>query len=193
MRVVVQQWSSLVAIDLHPITDDLFGVVGAAAAPETLDQLVLGDTELHNRIELPDHGAPASDATPACSTERGKPSRMNPFDTSSWSSRSSTSSLVRLAAPGHRRRDTFAFKPSGVPLLMLSRNRSPVEICGIPSFSANWTACVPLPAPGGPSKTISLQEPFVVALHQLAFDLLNRIQTDANHDENGRTAERQIP
>ncbi|COZ15753.1 Uncharacterised protein [Mycobacterium tuberculosis] len=31
-----------------------------------------------------------------------------------------------------------------------------MEICGIPSFSASFTACVPLPAPGGPSnKTLT--------------------------------------
>ncbi len=43
--------------------------------------------------------------------------------------------------------------PSSVSFFMLSLNKSPVEICGIPNLKAIFFACVPLPAPGGP-KTI---------------------------------------
>ncbi|EUA52622.1 hypothetical protein I552_8730 [Mycobacterium xenopi 3993] len=43
---------------------------------------------------------------------------------------------------------------------------------------------MPLPAPAAPAKQLSLQKPFVVTLHQLALDLFDRIQTDADHDQN---------
>src|SRR6185312_8185669 len=39
---------------------------------------------------------------------------------------------------------------------------------------------------------LSLQEPFVVTLHQLALDLFDGIQADANHDQNSSTAEGQV-
>ena len=41
---------------------------------------------------------------------------------------------------------------AGNPLLA-SRSIAPVEICGIPHPRCRWVACVPLPAPGGPSST----------------------------------------
>src|SRR3954471_17351739 len=46
----------------------------------------------------------------------------------------------------------FAATPSGVPAFTAARSMSPVEICGMPNFSLMTLACVPLPAPGGPSK-----------------------------------------
>ena len=36
------------------------------------------------------------------------------------------------------------------------------------------------------------QEPFVVPLHQLALDLLHRLQADADHDEHGGATEREV-
>ena len=36
------------------------------------------------------------------------------------------------------------------------------------------------------------RNPFVVALHQLALDLLHGVQTDADHDQNCGAAERQV-
>ena len=60
-------------------------------------------------------------------------------------------------------------------------------------------ACVPLPAPCLPSRTrrtpdpfMSGQEAFVVAHHQLAVDLLHRLQRDADGDEQRRAAEREL-
>jgi hypothetical protein len=38
------------------------------------------------------------------------------------------------------------------------------------SFSASFSACVPLPAPGGPSRTTPIEEPFTVVLDELALD-----------------------
>src|SRR5882672_8103018 len=44
-------------------------------------------------------------------------------------------------------------RPSGVPAWTASRSIAPVEMCGIFHFLRSWRACVPLPAPGGPSIT----------------------------------------
>ena len=38
---------------------------------------------------------------------------------------------------------------------------SPVEICGIPYFSQMNLACVPFPAPGGPSKIKRMSPPVI--------------------------------
>ncbi len=47
----------------------------------------------------------------------------------------------------------LARSPIGVPAATASRSMSPVEMCGIPLAAANDFACVPFPAPGGPSIT----------------------------------------
>src|SRR4029077_1338788 len=47
----------------------------------------------------------------------------------------------------------FARGPPSVPALTASRSISPVEIFGIPLACASRSACVPFPAPGGPSIT----------------------------------------
>src|SRR6266550_6900995 len=74
------------------------------------------------------------------------------------------------------------------------------------------SAWVPLPAPGGPTRTtrtstassfiglISLrisrialtQEPFVVTLHQLALDLLHGVQSHTDHDQHRGPAEWEV-
>src|SRR5687768_12426888 len=101
--------------------------------------------------------------------------------------------------------------PSSVPDETAWRSMSPVEIAGTPSWSASSSACVPLPAPGGPSRTIRgrlpgsdpfsaapatdatlLHEPLVVAHHELAFDLLDRVHRDADHDEERGAAEVEV-
>src|SRR3954452_17805574 len=92
----------------------------------------------------------------------------------------------------------LASTPSGVPWDTLARKMSPVEIAGILKCSAMNFAWVPLPAPGGPmiSKRMlqsvsSAQESFVVALLELALDLLHRVERDAHHDEDRRASERE--
>ena len=45
---------------------------------------------------------------------------------------------------------SWAFLPSGVPWETLARKMSPVEIAGMPKWSATILAWVPFPAPGGP-------------------------------------------
>src|SRR5690348_12400890 len=88
----------------------------------------------------------------------------------------------------------FASRPSGVPCETLARKMSPVEIAGTPNRPATNLAWVPLPAPGGPIRMslISAQESFVVSLLELALDLLHRVEGDADHDQQGGTAEREV-
>src|SRR3990170_8436234 len=85
------------------------------------------------------------------------------------------------------------------------RNRSPVATCGMPSRSERMSAWVPLPAPGAPSRTTTVtrlgrrpppgtvaassDEAFVVAHHELRFDLLHRLDDDRHDDQQPRTAE----
>src|SRR6476620_3762378 len=92
---------------------------------------------------------------------------------------SSHASMYRLAAT-----------PSSVPCDTFARKMSPVEIAGMTKCSATFCACVPLPAPGGPMKInlmrcsgSSAQESFVVALLELALDLLHGVERDADHDQ----------
>src|SRR5690242_13842480 len=91
----------------------------------------------------------------------------------------------------------FACLPSSVPWLTLARKMSPVEILGIPRCAEmNW-ACVPLPAPGGPTRTRRItapplaEEALVVAQHQLALDLLGGVETHTDEDEHGGATERE--
>src|SRR3954453_6194385 len=103
----------------------------------------------------------------------------------------SPASIKRLASP-----------PRGVPWETLARKMSPVEIAGILKCSAMNFAWVPLPAPGGPmiSRRIwcsarsasSAQESFVVALLQLALDLLHRVERDTHHEQDRRATEREL-
>ena len=46
----------------------------------------------------------------------------------------------------------FAASPNGVPAFTAPRSMSPVEICGMPYAWQIKLACVPFPAPGGPSR-----------------------------------------
>lgn len=52
----------------------------------------------------------------------------------------------------------WAFCPRSVPWSMCSRNRLPVEMCWIDRCAARRTACVPLPAPGGPIRRMRIDE-----------------------------------
>src|SRR5436305_15327548 len=96
--------------------------------------------------------------------------------------------------------------PSSLPAATASRSISPVEMAQTPRRRHNTSACVPLPAPGGPSRITraglwagastpsptdpaSLHEAFVVAHHELALDLLDRVHGDAHHDQQRGAAE----
>src|SRR5579863_5093109 len=110
----------------------------------------------------------------------------------------------------------LAFMPSGVPLATCSRSISPVERCGTEYLAASFFACVPFPAPGGPSKitarlsssggrfsgTTGLvamllppaaqpalpSKSFVIPHDQLRFQLLHGVHGYADDDQQRRTA-----
>src|SRR5919198_669217 len=70
---------------------------------------------------------------------------------------------------------------------------SPVAMCGSPYSAAIRFACVPFPAPCGPSKstfTALLEEALVAAHHHLRLHLPHRVERDADHDQNRGAAER---
>src|SRR6184192_882490 len=78
---------------------------------------------------------------------------------------------------------------------------SPVATCGTPRWRANLAAWVPLPAPGGPSRTIRtvrwppqglFQEALVVPHQELRLELLGSLERDADRDEDGCAAKRQV-
>src|SRR5664279_157163 len=74
-----------------------------------------------------------------------------------------------------------AFRPSGVPRRMCSRNMSPVAMWGTPMAAATAVAWVPFPAPGGPNKSAAsmpllLEDALVVAHRELRLHLPHRIE-----------------
>ncbi len=90
----------------------------------------------------------------ACGTLRGKPSSRKPACASVSCRRLCTIAIVTSSGTrSPRSMNALACLPSSVPVLTLNLKMSPVEILGIARCEAmNW-ACVPLPAPGGPTRT----------------------------------------
>src|ERR1019366_533524 len=105
----------------------------------------------------------------------------------------------------------LALRPSGVFAAMAARITSPVEILGMPRSAAIRSPCVPLPEPGGPSSTTiigrSLEatlrapaEPHAPLLHeavvlpqqQVLLHLRERVERDAHHDQQRRSAEAEV-
>ena len=78
--------------------------------------------------------------------------------------------------------------------LTLARKMSPVEIFGMPTVLGDelrpGSPCPPRGADAG--RAALPQEPFVVALLQLALDLLHGVQADADHDQDAGAAEREV-
>src|SRR5919107_1457739 len=118
------------------------------------------------------------------------------------SSRATSSSWSTVSA-------TTASSSSGVRPATLARKMSPVEIAGTPKWVATTLAWVPLPAPGGPmrirrtpppprrdrrqaDRPASTEEPLVIALLQLALDLLHGVEGDADHDQQRGAAEGEV-
>src|SRR5208283_2864521 len=96
----------------------------------------------------------------------------------------------------------------GVPSLRAARKMSPVEICGIPSLSTSFLACVPLPEPGPPNSTILMlpscfrgkqltppldsarsDESFIMSLNHMGFDLTYSVQGDPHDNQQRGSAE----
>ena len=68
-----------------------------------------------------------------------------------------------------------------------------MEMCGKEYFSEISDACVPLPEPGAPNKTIFItlfQEAFIVFHHDLRFERLIEFKSHRNDDQKSRCAER---
>src|SRR5687768_147383 len=146
---------------------------------------------------------------------RGKPSRTKPLVASSSARRSRIIAMVTLSgtrSPASMYR--LASSPIGVsaPGRRLARNRSPLEMCGTSKRSARRTAWVPLPAPGGPTRrrrtrhrppeldnepnptdrpTLT-QETVVLALHELALDLLDGVEAHSDHDQHSGAPEGEV-
>src|SRR5919198_1828524 len=70
---------------------------------------------------------------------------------------------------------------------------SPVAMCGSPYSAAIRFACVPFPAPCGPSKstfTTLFEETLVAAHHHLRLHLPHRVERYPDHDQDRGAAER---
>src|SRR5919204_924997 len=87
----------------------------------------------------------------------------------------------------------FTCRPSGVSSPIAWRRMSPVAMCGRPYSAAIRFACVPFPAPCGPSSNTFtftlLEEAFVAAHHHLRLHLPHRVERDADDDQDRRAAE----
>src|SRR3954464_5528550 len=140
----------------------------------------------------------------ACWLVRGKPSRTKPGSTSrGFANRSSTTLTTSSSGTSSpRSMNALASSPAATPASAESRNISPVERCRIPNCAARRSPCVPLPEPCLPSRTMrgprvwvivaSGEEALVVAHHELAVDLLHRLERDAHRDQQRRTTEREL-
>src|SRR3990170_4005948 len=78
---------------------------------------------------------------------------------------------------------------------MFSRNKSPEEICASCVFSARILACVPLPTPGGPSRTMKVammissadeQRVLVTVQFQFGVNIHEGVTHYADNDEQTR-------
>src|ERR1044072_592013 len=88
-----------------------------------------------------------------------------------------------------------ASRPSGVPAATAARSSAPEARIGTSSRVAIAGACVPFPAPRGPSRTMTLtigdgagppasaDESLVVPHHELRFDLLHGLDHDRDDDQ----------
>src|SRR6185295_4416571 len=103
----------------------------------------------------------------------------------------------------------LARSPISLPASTDSRRMSPVDTLGMPCTRAKRSACVPLPAPGGPrnirfkameksrlapSSTNAglLHEAVVMSHNQLRLDLLHGIHCNADDDQQRRAAEEEL-
>src|SRR5438309_4921696 len=84
---------------------------------------------------------------------------MKPRRTSSASSRSDRMPLTISSETSAPEAITaLAWRPIRVPAETAARNMSPIETWTMPRSSASICACVPLPAPGGPSRMMFISE-----------------------------------
>src|ERR1044072_3839023 len=104
----------------------------------------------------------------------------------------------------------LALRPVGVPSLTAVRSMSPVDNCVMPRSETRRCACVPLPAPGGPSKMIFMAFPYAPGLfwlsqpaleprlldeiailmrNQVALDLGHGVHRHVDHDQQAGSAQ----
>src|SRR5436190_13372471 len=88
----------------------------------------------------------------AWGTVRGNPSRRKPRSVSGCARRSAMRSRTSSSGTSWPlSMNSFARAPRGVYDWIAARSMSPVAMCGILKTPERRTACVPLPAPGGPN------------------------------------------
>src|SRR6188472_1907907 len=103
----------------------------------------------------------------------------------------------------------FALRPTGVPWATAARSMSPVESWTIPRVSSRRAACVPFPAPGGPSRMMFicrtpttkrlsatpalelslLDQVSIFMRDEVALDLSHRVHRHVDDDEQAGAAE----
>ena len=163
---------------------------------------VLGrDVDVERPVDPPARArrGPSSSAS-AWTAVRGKPSRIAPSRGVGLGEpveeHADDRRVGHELAAAHVPLGLAAERPSRRPTA--ARSRSPDARMREPRCSARTGAWVPFPAPGAPEErrsrsigiaTSSPDEPFVVAHHELRFDLLHRLDDDADHDQQARAAE----
>src|ERR1700730_2252483 len=93
------------------------------------------------------------------------------------------SAWVPLPAPGGPTSTSLTESP---PPASCSRSQAQESVVGAQGWCAH--SCWPAQRSSAPLP----QEPFIVALHELALDLLHRLQADADDDQHRRTTEREV-
>src|SRR5690242_15462986 len=104
----------------------------------------------------------------------------------------------------------LALSPTSVPALTAARSMSPVESCAMPRSATSRSACVPFPAPGGPSRMMSignaplvllmsaqppaleprlLDEVAILMREQMALDLRHRVHCHVDDDDQAGAAQ----
>src|SRR4051812_32396773 len=146
----------------------------------------------------------ASSSASACLSVRGKPSSRKPSEVSASPRRSRiTAMMTSSGTSSPRSMYAFASLPRSVWSLTAWRSMSPVAMYASGKSSCRRSACVPFPAPGGPSRMrfssamagrapYLFQEALVVAHHQLGLELFHRVQRHADDDEQRGPAEEEV-
>src|SRR3954453_17595931 len=146
----------------------------------------------------------ASSSASACLSVRGKPSSRKPSEVSASPRRSRITAMMSSSGTSSpRSMYAFASLPRSVSSLTAWRSMSPVAMYASGKSSCRRSACVPFPAPGGPSRMrfssamagrapYLFQEALVVAHHQLGLELFHRVQRDADDDEQRGPAEEEV-
>ena len=98
------------------------------------------------------HSFNRTSSATACPNVRGNPSKIKPpaFASDSFSRIKPITMSSVTKSP--RAITSATFRPISLPLLLASRNISPVDSCTMSRVSTRCRACVPFPAPGGPNR-----------------------------------------